>query len=407
MHKAEWSLIQSCQIKLFIMKKFTSYKAWLKKADYYVLFISLIVLANGCKKISIDKDDLRNFQQVNLVANSSTYSPVLVDPTLLNAWGLAWSPNGIAWVNSHDGHVSELYTADGAIVRPPVNIPSSTDPMGGMPTGIVFAGGAGFTLPNKQPAAFLFDGEDGVLSGWNGAAGNNAFRIGNSNSSTAHYTGLALATWNGSHLLYAANFKTGRIDVWDTTFSPVPLPFHDPFLPWGYSPFNIQSVGSWLFVMYAKVGPDGDEQPGPSLGFVDVFNPDGSFVKRFASRGPLNAPWGVTMTPANFLSDQDMSDGDGMGKKNGSNDNSSIHKENDQQPVILVGNFGDGRINVYSVQGDFLGQLHAHNNTIIIEKLWALSFAPTTATTVDPKRLYFTAGPNDEQDGLFGYLIKN
>jgi hypothetical protein len=203
---------------------------------------------------------------------------------------------------------------------------------------------------------------------------------------------------------------TGHIDVWDTTFSPVSLPFHDPFIPSGYGPFNIQAVGSWLFVIYAKVGPDGDEQPGAGLGFVDVFNPDGSFVKRFASRGPLNAPWGVTMTPANFLADNDMSDDDGQGKKSGKDGlkgKSGKHDDNDMQPVILVGNFGDGKINVYSVDGQFLGQLHSHNHTIVIEKLWALSFAPTSATTIDPQRLYFTAGPNDEMDGLFGYLLKN
>ena len=390
------------------MKKYIFNQSRPGPAKLCLLFISFLLISLGCRKSSIDKDDLRNFQQVNLVANSSAYSPVLVDPALINAWGLAWSPGGIAWVNSHDGHVSALYTADGAVVRSPVNIPSPTDTIGGLPTGIVFAGGAGFKLSNNQPAAFLFAGEDGVLSGWNGPAGNNAIRIGN-NSATSHYTGLALATNNGSHFLYAANFKSGKIDVWDTTFTPVNMPFQDPALPSGYSPFNIQSVGSWLFVIYAKVAPDGDEQAGASLGFVDVFNPDGSFVKRFASKGPLNAPWGVTMTPANFLADNDMSDDDGQSKKNGndgSKGKSDKHKDNDMQPVILVGNFGAGKINVYSVDGQFLGQLQSHNRTIVIEKLWALSFAPTTATTIDPQRLYFTAGPNDEMDGLFGYLIK-
>jgi uncharacterized protein (TIGR03118 family) len=388
------------------MKKFTFYKSLSKP---FLLFLTLFSLSTGCKKFSIDKDDLRNFQQFNLVANSATYSPILTDPTLLNAWGLAWSPTRIAWVNSHDGHVSELYTEAGTIVRPPVHIPSPTDTIGGLPTGIVFAGGAGFKLANNLPAAFLFAGEDGVLSGWNGPAGNNAFRIAD-NSATAHYTGLALTTNNGSHLLYAANFKSGKIDVWDTTFSPVSLPFHDPFLPAGYAPFNIQAVGSWLFVVYAKVGPDGDEQAGAGLGFVDIYNPDGSFVKRFASKGPLNAPWGVTMTPANFLDDQDMTNEDGSMKNEdhgGSKGKSDGMKDDDQQPVVLVGNFGDGRINVYTLDGHFQGQLQSHNHTIVIEKLWALGFAPITATNTDQTKLYFTAGPNDENDGLFGYLIKN
>jgi uncharacterized protein (TIGR03118 family) len=383
------------------MNKIAPLKNWLKPVYFFPAFIVCIILCTGCRKQPINNNDLRNFQQVNLVANSAAYAPALVDPTLLNAWGLAWSPTGIAWVNSLGGHVSELYTADGAIVRPPVNIPSPADTIGGLPTGIVFSGGAGFTLANKQPAAFLFVGVDGIVSGWNGADGNNAQVIAN-NSATSSYTGLALATNNGSHLLYAANFRTGKIDVWDTTFSAVPMPFWDPALPSGYAPFNIQLVGSWLFVEYAKVGTDGRDAAGAGLGFVNIFNTDGSFVKRFASRGALNAPWGIVETPANFLEDNDMGDDN----HNSSGNNNIMHNNKDDQPLILVGNFGDGRINVFSMDGTYFGQLQTNKHTVVIDGLWALSFAPTTATTVDPSRLYFTAGPNKEADGLFGYLIK-
>jgi uncharacterized protein (TIGR03118 family) len=379
-----------------------------RPAQFFLFFISFIIFSIGCKKANIDNKDLQDFKQVNLVANNGSYSPVLVDPTLQNAWGLAWAPSGIAWVNSQAGHVSELYTGEGAIVRPPVNIPSPADTIGGLPTGIVFAGGAGFKLSNNQAPNFLFDGVDGVVSGWNGAAGNNALRIADNSASSA-YTGLTIATWNGSHFLYAANFRAGKIDVWDTTFTAVPMAFKDPGIPSGFSPFNIQSIGSWLYVQYAKVGPDGRDQPGAGLGYVDIFNPDGSFVKRFASKGTLNAPWGVVLTPANFLDDGDMNDDD-HGQKNGNEGpgkNNKGHDDNGQQPVILVGNFGDGYINVFSTEGEYLGQLQSHNNKIWIDGLWALSFAPTTATTIDPKRLYFTAGPAKETDGLFGYLIKN
>ncbi len=385
------------------MNNLTPFNFRFQPARLSLFFVLFILLSLGCRKNNIDNKGLRNFQQVNLVANSGAYSPVLIDPTLHNAWGLAWAPSGIAWVNSMGGHVSELYTGEGAIVRAPVNVPSPADTIGGLPTGIVFAGGAGFTLANNASPNFLFVGVDGVFSGWNGAAGNNALRIAD-NSATSAYTGLALATWNGSHLLYAANFRAGKIDVWDTTFSPVSLPFHDPGLPSGYSPFNIQSVGNWLFVTYAKPAPDGRSQAGAGLGLVDVFNPDGSFVRRFASRGALNAPWGVVMTPANFLQDPDMSDDDSQ--KNGDSGHGNGNDDLDQPPVILVGNFGDGRINVFSTQGQFMGQLQSHHKTIEIYGLWALSFAPTTST-IDQKRLYFTAGPADETDGLFGYLIKN
>src|SRR5664279_77770 len=169
------------------MKKLTLNKAFQKPANICLLLILFIALSTGCRKANIDRNDLRDFQQVNLVATSSVYAPFLVDPTLQNGWGLAWSPTGIAWVNAHESHVSELYSAEGVKLRPAVNIPSPTDTIGGLPTGIVFAGGAGFKLSNNLPAAFLFAGEDGVISGWNGAAGNNAIRIAD-NSATAHYT---------------------------------------------------------------------------------------------------------------------------------------------------------------------------------------------------------------------------
>ena len=372
-----------------------------------MLLILLCCFTVSCKKMKIDKNDLRDFQQVNLVSNNSADAPTLTDPTLQNAWGIAWSPTGIAWVNGELSHVSQLYSGEGAKLRPAVNIPSPTDTIGGAPTGIVFAGGAGFKLANGQGAAFLFVGDDGVLSGWNGPAGNNALRIADNSSSSAYF-GLALATVNGSHFIYAANFKTGKIDVWDTTFTKVNMPFKDPALPPSYSPFNIQAVGQWLFVMYAKVGPDGDEIHQVGLGIVDVFNTDGSFVRRFATGGPLNSPWGVTMTPMNFLEGNDMSDDDNSGHKLNQSENKDMDHgdDGDQQPVILVGNFGDGRINVYSLLGQFLGQLKDHSHTIVIDGLWALSFAPTTATAIDPMRLYFTAGPKDETNGLFGYLIK-
>jgi uncharacterized protein (TIGR03118 family) len=377
------------------------------------------LLSTACHKMNVNNSDLRNFEQVNLVADKASYDPGLVDPTLKNAWGLAWSPTGIAWVNAQADGLSELYTGAGAIVRPPVLIPSPADTMGGAPTGIVFNSTKGFVLPNKATAAFIFVGVDGVVSAWNGAAGNKAFRIAD-NSATSAYTGLTLAWDNGRNLLYAANFRTGKIDVWDTSWAAVSLPFHDPALPAGYAPFNIQAVSSWLYVTYAKVGAGGHDQAGAGLGFVDVFNPDGSFVQRFASRGWLNAPWGVAWAPAGWLTTEDMAaadndqgDNDGNGSngsgsnKSGSNGRGGPGKDDNPGPVVLVGNFGDGRINVFSPLGQFLGQLQSHNRTIVIDGLWALGFAPSTATTIDPARLYFTAGPAMETDGVFGYLIKN
>ena len=383
------------------------------------------VLLTACHKNNIhnNNNDLKDFDQVNLVSDNGSYGAGLVDPTLHNAWGLAWSPTGIAWVNSQAGGVSELYTGAGAIVRPPVAIPSPTDTIGGAPTGIVFNSTKGF-LVGGTPASFIFVGVDGVVSAWNGAAGNRARTIAN-NSANSAYTGLTLAWNNGRNLLYAANFRAGTIDVWDTAWNKVNLHFHDGNIPRGYSPFNIQSVSSWIYVSYAKVAANGREDVGPGKGFVDVFNPDGSLVGRFASGGSLNAPWGVAWAPAGWLSMEDMSvsddngnDNSGKGSNNsgkgGDNDDNSGHgsfnsgKNQPSGPVILVGNFGDGHINVFSADnGNYLGQLQSHNRVITINGLWAIGFAPSTATTIDPNRLYFTAGPAGEMDGLFGYLIKD
>jgi len=192
------------------------------------------------------------------------------------------------------------------------------------------------------------------------------------------------------------------------------ISFRDRQIPSGYAPFNIQAVGSWLYVTYALVGPDGRDQAGAGKGFVDIFNTDGSFVQRFASKGNLNAPWGIAMAPAGFLHRSDVDsvattddgsggghDGHGRGGPGGDDDSATMG------PVLLVGNFGDGHINVYGTNGQWVGQLMASKNKPIwIDGLWAIGFAPTTATAIDPMRLYFTAGPDKETDGLFGYLIK-
>jgi len=359
------------------------------KGVAYFLF-SALLLSSGCKKIQDHKSKvINNFEQVNLVANNNKYHAARIDPKLLNAWGLAFSPNGIAWISSEGAGVSTVYDKEGLEVRPPVAIPSPGAPTGGHPTGVVFNGSADFVLSNGQPARFIFVGDDGVLSGWNGAAGNTAIKVLN-NSATSVYLGLALANDGGANFLYAANFKTSKIDVFDKNFAQVMTkPFKDPAIPAGYAPFNIQTIGDKLYVMYAKVAANGDEQVGAGLGYVDIYNTNGTLVKRFASKGPLNAPWGVAQVSASFFDDD-------------------LKSNESKESGILVGNFGDGRINVYTMDGKFVGQLGSHGHAIEIEGLWAISFPPVTATTIDPNRLYFTAGPEDEVDGLFGYIkMKN
>jgi uncharacterized protein (TIGR03118 family) len=377
--------------------------------------IMMIALTLGCHKTKVDEKDLRDFKEVVLVANEASYKPkTMVDPTLINAFGIAWSPGGTAWVNSVGGHVSELYTSEGAFVRSGVKIPSPTEKTGGFPCGIVFSGGMGFNLANGNGATFLFTGFDGVLSGWNG--GDSAVKI--KAPAGASYTGLAIGSSGGQNFIYAANFGLKKIDVWDTHFNLVRMTFKDPTLPEEYSPYNIQAVGNSLFVMYAKLDTvtgdpgKGHGIAGAGLGFVSVFNMDGSFVKRFASRGTLNIPWGVTMAPENWLDDKDLGNGGyattsttSLLPNTGSDVGGGGSPHEEKGPVILVGNFGDGRINVFNTDGNYLGQLQSKNQPIVIDGLWALSFPPSSAG-IDPGRLYFSAGPDGETDGLFGYLIK-
>lgn len=374
----------------------TSKNSFSFKSALALILVAGMAFAIACKKDKPPKE-LKDFVQVNLVGNNDKYAPAHVDPTLLNAWGLSWSGNGIAWVSSTGGGVSGVYDREGATVRPPVTIPSPGGATGGLPTGQAFNGGTGFIVPaNGQAARFIFVGVDGILSAWNGGLGNAASLIKN-NSATSAYTGLTLAMSGGTPHLYAADFRAGKIDVWNQTWESVAMSFKDPYTARGYHPFNVQVVGTMLYVTYAKVGKDGKDVPGPGNGFVSVFTTEGQFVKRFASRGALNAPWGVASAADSFFVDTE--DAATMNKKGGG------YGDEFSGPIILIGNFGDGRINAYSEDGRHLGALRKHGRAIEIDGLWAISFAPTTST-IDQNRLYFTAGPDKEANGLFGYLIK-
>jgi uncharacterized protein (TIGR03118 family) len=342
-------------------------------------FLMLLIFLQACRKFPHAPSPIftNDFQQVNLVANNSSYGAVTVDPTLLNGWGIAFASSGPAWLSANGSGLSPIYNAAGVILRPPVTIPTNDAATGGSPTGIVFNGTTGFRLSNGNPARFIFVGEDGVISGWNAG---NAAEVAKNNTG-AVYKGLTLAMDGGVPFLYAANFIGKKIEVYDTLWNKVNKNFWDPSIPSDYAPFNVQGINGKIYVLYAKLGEDIDEAHGPGTGFVDIYNPDGSLVKRFISHGALNAPWGVTAVPSSFFSTP-FSKG----------------------TIILVGNFGDGRINAYEENGQLLGPLRSKGNPIVIDGLWALSFAPATATSVNPNWLFFSAGPKDETDGLFGYI---
>ncbi|MGB8192324.1 MAG: TIGR03118 family protein [Chitinophagaceae bacterium] len=358
------------------------------------LMLFVLLFSPGCKKtiqpasepeelISApfkEPKQLKDFQQVNLVGNNNEYNPARIEPNMVNAWGIAFSPGGTAWVNATNTGLSFLFNSAGVPPRVPVAIPSPGGPTGGLPTGIVFNGSSDFKIPNGNPGRFIFVGVDGIVSGWN--TGNFAAKMVDS-SSTSAYTGLAIGVSGGANYLYAANFRTGRVDVFDKDYKSVTtMPFHDPNLPAGYAPFNIQNVEGKLYVMYAKVGPDGRDVAHPGFGYVDIYTTGGTLERRFISNGQLNAPWGVAKAPPGFFGEDGMTG------------------------VVLVGNFGDGRINAFDSDGRFLGQLRKSGQPIVIEGLWAITFPPGAPSTINPNWLFFAAGPDDEQEGLFGYITK-
>ena len=377
-------------------------------------FVCLVVLGYSCQKALDKQTELaqqkagkseegggiakppqltKNFQQVNLVSSTTEYPALLLDPTLLNPWGLAFNGTGaIAWPASEGSGLSQLYsynpTAPSVTKIRAVGIPTFDAPTGGHPTGIIFNATNLFKVPNTTARVnFIFAGTDGVISAWNGGA--NAIKTVDNHLNSA-YTGLANGRDGADSFLYAADFRGMQIDVFNKDYGEVTgKPFNDPNLPADYSPFNIQNIDGMLYVTYAKVDPvTHRSQAGEGLGYVNIFYPNGMLQKRLLSNGELNAPWGITKAPASFLGDENT----GKHAITGS--------------ILLVGNFGDGEINAYTESGQFLGKLKSNHGPIVIEGLWALTFPPGSPTTFNKEHLYFTAGPDQEKEGLFGYITK-
>jgi uncharacterized protein (TIGR03118 family) len=327
---------------------------------------------------------LGHYAQRNLVSDVPGAAELL-DPDLVNAWGLAFGPTNPAWVADNGTDVSTLYR--GAVASSPVaKVPLTVSIPRGAPTGAVFNGSPGFVVhsgTSSGPALFLFSSEAGTITGWNAAVPPPPPSTHAQTPITvpgAIFKGLAIADTATGPQIYATDFHNGQVDVWDANFVRVRHPgaFSDPALPAGYAPFGIQTVNGGIVVTYAKQDADAeDEVAGPGKGFVDVYDTGGSLLRRFAARGALNAPWGVALAPQGF------------GRASG---------------ALLIGNFGDGRINAYDpVSGRFLGALRGeHGRRIAIDGLWALEFGNGVIGT--PQTLLFTAGPAEETHGLFGEI---
>lgn len=328
------------------------------------------------------------FEQVNLVSDTAGFSTSRRDANLQNAWGLALSPSGRFWISANGTGLGLAYDAMGNQAVSPVTIPTVNNASGGTPSGAVFNFTNYFMIPKTNVRArLIFAGEDGIISVWGPSLGTTAVVAADQSGQSAVYKGIDIAIHNRHPYLYATNFMQARIDVFDSDFKLVSnMSFKDNDIPAGFAPFNIKHFHNRIFVTYAKQkGPDNkDDQKGPGNGFIDVFTTGGKLIKRFASNGPLNSPWGITLAPDNF------------------------HMK---LPTILIGNFGDGSINMFDISGKFLGPLlDTLGKAISIDGLWAIKtvdddvFDGQQHMSGDLDRIYFTAGPSDESHGLFGYL---
>lgn len=313
------------------------------------------------------------FSQTNLVSDIPGMAS-FTDSNLKDPWGVSFSPTSPIWVSDRATGVATLYNGVGTPAPLVVTVPPGTPAMG--PTGQVFAGGTNFLL-NGTPASFIFDTLGGTIDAWNGGAGTKAVVV--ATTPGANYTGLALA----NNTLYAANFKAGGgINAFDSTFTPTALSgkFNDPNLPSGYAPFNIQNLNGTLYVEYAKVTAGVPVALPGGGGFVDEYDTAGNLIKRVASNGAVDAPWGVAIVPKTGFGTFAAGD-------------------------LLIGNFGNGEINVFDANGAFLQSLSGSNGKPLVNSgLWTITFDPGAPASTDPTGLYFTAGINQGNDGLFGKI---
>ena len=315
--------------------------------------------------------------QHNLVSDIAGMAD-FTDPHLVNPWGISESTGSPLWISNQGSATSTIYNGSGVASTTVVTIPNGATRQSLVgPTGQVQNSSTGFLLSNGKAASFIFATQDGTISAWNGGA---ASTVMVDNSPTgAVYTGIAINA--AGPTLYAANFNSGKIDVFDTNFHATAAAggFTDANLPSGYAPYNIWNLGGKLYVTYAVQNASKNAPVGAAgNGIVDVFDTNGNLLQRLVSNGPLNAPWGVAIAPPTF------------GAFGG---------------ALLVGNFADGTINAFNLTtGSSLGALQGQSGSpIAIPGLWALIFG-NGKSGGDPNTLYFTAGIQGELHGLLGSI---
>jgi len=328
----------------------------------------------------------------NLVSNSTDIPARTTDETLLNPWGLAISPTAPIWIANNGTGLSTLFTPQGVRQTATVELPMTGVGTTSTPTGVVFNTASDTTsFPvtdngTTGPATLIFATQEGTIAAWSAvvsppSGSSMATTVIDNSVGGANFTGLTMLTSGTNSTLYAADFAHGQINAFDENFAPIAMPsnaFRDTHIPANFAPFNITAVGNKLYVAFAQRNAAGDEVKGSGRGFIDVFNRNGNLVTRLVRRGKLNAPWAMVVAPSNY----------------GPFSN-----------ALLVGNFGNGRINAYNRNnGHFLGTFRERNGDVVkIDGLWGLAFGKG-GESGSRTTLYFAAGPDDEANGVFGRI---
>jgi uncharacterized protein (TIGR03118 family) len=292
------------------------------------------------------------------------------DPLLVNGWGIAYLPGGPFWVSDAGTGWSTLYDGSGNPQSLQVVVPGANGGQGS-PTGIVANNSQEFQI-DSWPSAFMFATLDGTIQGWSHFSPSASLIAVNNSSSGASYTGLAVTTHSSGNKLYACNFTTGMIEMYDASFNLVKT-FTDSQLPAGWVPFNAQDIGGQLYVAFAQ------SNGGPN-GVIDIFTESGTFVKHLAHGSPLNQPWGMAMAPSNF----------------GALSNT----------LLVANNTNTGTISGFNpTTGAFVGTLTGSNGkNIIVNQIWGIEFGGGNSQDGQTNQLFFAAGPVNNTDGEFGYI---
>jgi uncharacterized protein (TIGR03118 family) len=314
---------------------------------------------------------MAQYQLTNLDSNQLGWARH-TDPLLVNGWGLVHPPTGPFWVSDQGSGWSTLYDGKGNIEGLKVLIPTNGTTGPGQPTGIVYNASSEFQVEGHA-SVFVFATLDGTISGWAPQSNiNQAILAANQSASGAQYTGLAITGKASGNFLYAADLVNNKVDIYDANFTWVNS-FTDTTIPSGWGPFGIRDINGSLYVTFV------DSAGGPG-GIVDVYNEDGSFVKRLIEGAPLNQPWGFAVAPKNF----------------GALSNTLLISNNTNHGTISGFNLANGK---------FVGTLKDTNGKpIVIDQLWGIEFGGGAPANGGVNQLFFTAGPGNNLAGTFGKI---